>query len=752
MKKIFSQMWQWIIKNKKKLIYGALVLFIGQICFFSLWWIWVENQVFAADATNNAGSVTEKEDFVKKVSQWGETFSYFKSIIYVVMYPILIMVGKFVDNSMVYGSIFWFDAVLWRLWVIVRNLANYGLWFLFLFRVFEYLIWKVKEKDFKKDILVPALIAWVWINASWFIMAALLDVSTIATYGVWWLPIKMLGSEDDSGKNADGSDKQEYNPYVWPTIVVYDATDPTTVKRFLFTGNVYISECEIFTYENGGKKEDLLLAPKYIYYNTGWNSCQQTKNFVCHYDNQVYYFNSVLSRDDELQSDWEKVWENKANKTIKDCKDAQNSYSSKLGNIKNNIKNNIKGENFEEFIRAWNILQIWDAHTPGWIKWNIFTIAYATGQDWWQDVDNKRSANEYWLNRLKETIDNSWFVWVFSSLYSSLMEAWWDLKVSGATYDWAYVSLLNIALWLWHMLAVSIPLIAMMIVFILRIWVLWMAITLSPFIVLLTAFKLDKVMEKVDFLKYLKIWNLIPIIFSPVVMCFAVSLSTVLVRIITTLNWQKIDTEPSILWWIVTIDIAWIWANIWKMIVSIMWIAITRFLVWAAVRSSKLGEIAFVKNLKDLAETTIWSIPIVPIPWKDWQLTTVGANTAFWLNGKDDIVSTMMNRVKSEYNKQDTDAVEALLGLDKGKRNQAIAEDYIKASWWIDQIVSQTDDKWRTNPVSITAYGLGNMAYNQLDPEVRKIIDERIESEKKGKKDEKKNDTEKEEKPNESST
>ena len=36
-----------------------------------------------------------------------------------------------------------------------------------------------------------------------------------------------------------------------------------------------------------------------------------------------------------------------------------------------------------------------------------------------------------------------------------------------------------------------------------------------------------------------------------------------------------------------------------------------------------------------------------------------------------------MNNVKNKYTQQDTDAVNALLGLDKEERSKKIAEDYI---------------------------------------------------------------------------
>ena len=111
-----------------------------------------------------------------------------------------------------------------------------------------------------------------------------------------------------------------------------------------------------------------------------------------------------------------------------------------------------------------------------------------------------------------------------------------------------------------------------------------------------------------------------------------------------------------------------------------------------------------------------------------------------------------MDRVKTKYSQQDTDAVNALLGLDKEKRNQAIAEDYIKAS---SEIRKKTETNWKEQAVTLSAYGLGSRTYNQLDPEVKKIVYERIESEKnekKKKEDEKKeNEEKKEEESNESS-
>lgn len=64
------------------------------------------------------------------------------------------------------------------------------------------------------------------------------------------------------------------------------------------------------------------------------------------------------------------------------------------------------------------------------------------------------------------------------------------------------------------MVAISIPLIVMLVVFMIRICVLWVAIALSPIIVLIKVFddiekKVDELGKEVKFLNYLKVENLI---------------------------------------------------------------------------------------------------------------------------------------------------------------------------------------------------------------------------------------------------
>ena len=127
------------------------------------------------------------------------------------------LAGTFLTNKWIYGEILWIDALLWKYWNVMKNIANFWLWFYFVYVIFKWLInqWKEDITQKLKDILVWLLIAWVWIQASWFLLAVLIDVSNILTYSVWWLPIHILGK--DAGENKDF-----WNPYVFQAYTLID--------------------------------------------------------------------------------------------------------------------------------------------------------------------------------------------------------------------------------------------------------------------------------------------------------------------------------------------------------------------------------------------------------------------------------------------------------------------------------------------------------------------------------------------------
>lgn len=93
-----------------------------------------------------------------------------------------VLAGKLMTNDWVYGSIIHMDIYLWKIRNIMKNFANFGLVAIVLRNIIQNLIGK--EKINIKDIITKTLIAWILIQASWFLVAAVVDVSTIATTAI----------------------------------------------------------------------------------------------------------------------------------------------------------------------------------------------------------------------------------------------------------------------------------------------------------------------------------------------------------------------------------------------------------------------------------------------------------------------------------------------------------------------------------------------------------------------------------------
>ena len=105
------------------------------------------------------------------------------------------------DNSMVYGSFLNLDAPLWLIRNIVKNIANFALGFLVLFEILKnfFTVGDQGKKAF--SVIKKALVAGVFIQMSRFMMAALIDLSTITTYAVGSIPLFALNNQcPDVGK------------------------------------------------------------------------------------------------------------------------------------------------------------------------------------------------------------------------------------------------------------------------------------------------------------------------------------------------------------------------------------------------------------------------------------------------------------------------------------------------------------------------------------------------------------------------
>lgn len=105
------------------------------------------------------------------------------------------LAGKLMSNDWVYGSFLNLDTYMWKIWNIMKNFANYVIGFMFLYYIIKS-FFSNKDEDSPMNVIKTKiskfLIAWILIQASWFLVAALLDVVTIATAGMSAFPAKFV--------------------------------------------------------------------------------------------------------------------------------------------------------------------------------------------------------------------------------------------------------------------------------------------------------------------------------------------------------------------------------------------------------------------------------------------------------------------------------------------------------------------------------------------------------------------------------
>ena len=151
----------------------------------------------------------------------------------------------------------------------------------------------------------------------------------------------------------------------------------------------------------------------------------------------------------------------------------------------------------------------------------------------------------------------------------------------------------------------------------------------------------------------------------------------------------------------------------------------------AAIETTKIWESKIVTSLKKLATTTLWSMPIVPIPWKDGEwVSFVWVNTAFGWNGQKWIATQITDRITSTRSNQDSEAVEQLINPNKSEekakkaqeeRAKNIAAEFMTAI----QSVDLSGKDWKTIPVTIKGEN-GQKAFSQLSPLAQKAVIEEI--------------------------
>lgn len=145
--------------------------------------ITIIHPTFAADTTNDTSSllntITNALDDIIRIAARARI-------------PLAIIAGKLMTNEFVYGSFMHMDKYLWTIWNIMKNFANFGLAAMIIIWIIQYM----KEWKSPQKVIISALIAGVGIQASWFIVGWLVDISTVLTSTIASFPSAFIWEND----------------------------------------------------------------------------------------------------------------------------------------------------------------------------------------------------------------------------------------------------------------------------------------------------------------------------------------------------------------------------------------------------------------------------------------------------------------------------------------------------------------------------------------------------------------------------
>jgi len=551
-----------------------------------------------------------------------ETLNLVLKLIYLLLWPLLIVAGIALDNTLVYASVFHLDAPLWKFWNMMKNFANFALWFMVLFAIIKNLFMP-KDEKWPIDIIKKTLIAGILIQASRFLMAAMVDISTIATYAVGWLPLSVLkntdigkqkiltvNSEIDLDKFSSLSEKWEdfriWYSTVYPKWANGKQIDisPCNVKNSFIIGRE-LGDPQFNNFENF--KDD---KSGYAWYEVCvlfgnqlvmWNEVAFMKlleNYTC--DNNIAC----------LQDYGEGKWSVEVYK----------SHITALTNITWWRNTDLVKKNLVN-------LKLWYKQ-DAFVKWNNFFGASTSTTI--SDLINK----------------SKWFVGPLVTMYSSLLNfaQLTDTSVTSIS-ETSGIFLIKT----WIAIALFFPLIALAIVLIARVGLLRLYIAWSPFLVIKKVFSDFIPKEALWGLdKHLDLNNVFKLIFAPVITVAALSISlifmTALINGFKTDDNQHISAEMAESFHMQPADAKdpdneafmigssqvefknfdrwWSLDRLSRLIVNFFAIGLLRTILFAAIKANALGDF-IQKQVQDFGQNVFSTMPIISLPW--WWNVGVGS-------------------------------------------------------------------------------------------------------------------------------
>lgn len=734
----------WIKKNieqkpknlKKVIIFSLLALFLVAFIFFP--------DVAFADSAN---WLLENDLYAREVSQIIGIISH---IVYVFIWPCLAIAGTALDNSLIYGSFLHLDAALWNIWNIMKNFANFTLWFIFVFTIVKNLFaWSFGSSSSDpmkaaKDTIVRTLIAWVLVQMSRFLVAALIDLSTILIYAVWWIPLSMLWSYGNSADNKvlempimklntefDKNDVSYYYSYSWYNFSTcylankgWDVKDNVILEQL--TWNEYIAWRRSLYVSEGVTFETWYCVLNWYLYK---------------YEENPWFFCDLPWWTPGSSWCYEYTWFESLSTANASYLHQLKLYLEKLGTWA---------------VDARNSCYLISAYNREYDTWSSSCTPICSG--YWE-VPYTWDILWSWF-KLKDLMENSkWRVWPFVTMYSSILN-YQDLVIDPGNYSVMW-NLFGLLINTFFALVLFIPMAILMVLLIIRIGYLWVVVAISPILVLLE-FGLDKsVKDKFQSLyKKFSVTKIIERIFSPVIVVFTVSLCIVFLSTIykskpnydneaVTLSafWiEKVEPESTSWdsgdWGSGTGCFASWHKNVSEETYSILGLVTVKMkaqnynhwksmFAWVLVELLATGMVRFFmkfaisamwepwKKLMESAEEFVKSVPIIPLPGGKWSVG-IKALEQVW-------PAAIMDRYSRNIESESNRALEAALpwafpwwggrsgswqSSSSSVSSEAIGKvvTEINAAWWAWKV--KYDNLSQESKTTLTAMYWGNAATN----------------------------------------
>lgn len=626
------------------------LIWLSIIVWFS--WLLAKQDFFnVAEAQSQAPVVQnvqwDTEDYIEKnMYKMRDMLDVVTKAIYLITRPLLVIAWNSLDNSLIYWSIFHLDAPLRSFWNIMKNFANFALWFLLLYSIIRSLL-KKWWASWAIWIVKNTLIAWILIQASWFLLQAVIDVSTIATYAVWWIPMTIL-------KNSP----QWNNPILWISSSINLSDSSSSLKDNL--------EDSLF-YRTYWKNKEFKISSCKTYY-----ADQLKKTYILW---KQHMFASDSSWDNVLLQTWYCIlaW---APYKINEFPELETAINN--SDYKTEQNTLIKTPKRSEREKCWLIIPTFETSTydPNTctIAWINFASTWELGAVWWK-IRLEWLTNQLWqdwITTLANLIEKSkWFVWPLITIYSSILnfssiadDPW------SSSDDMTFGVVLKFAIktFIWIMLI--LPLFALAIVLLARIWILRLVIAFMPIIILLHFFK-DEIKLDMKNMSFLNVSEIFKIIFAPVFVVFGLSLALIFLSTISnllnqkdsqlqidweatkqqTLEWMWIsqdwENSYSVLWWLSSFKIEWnlfwwVLDDLSYLLINIFWIAVMRMLLFRAIKQNSIWKNIWTK-IQKFGENLAVNVPIVPIGQWVWLKQAFGVWWWEWILWKwmDQITNTM---------------------------------------------------------------------------------------------------------------